>query len=411
MTVIEEGTMSTELVVAPRQQGIVRAEDFMPVMDFALAVQRRNIIIQVTKDLMNEGVDYGTIPGTQKATLLKPGAEKLCTLFGLSPEFVLEHSEEDWDGSSHNGEAFFYYRYKCRLTRNGILMGECVGSCNSWESKYRYRSSDRKCPACGKATIIRGKAEYGGGWLCFAKKGGCGAKFKDGDASIESQPTGRVPNPDVADVVNTIQKMAQKRSIVGSVLIATNGSEFFTQDIEDMEMIGVPGAIDVPFTATPEPQKKHVQPQKPASQAATAQPPEGPTWEDLGDEIQRGESRPLFQPPVPAVTQAAASQQASAATEAAVMEENVPVSREAVLDHYKAQFSGGTTASRTLLFRDVLKRFQNVLGKDLGEVRYQDWLSTADVAKPQDFKTMKEAREVYMHMVGQILDLEAQHGV
>jgi len=36
------------------------------------------------------------------------------------------------------------------------------------------------CPECGQAAIIKGKAEYGGGYLCWKKKGGCGAKFPDG---------------------------------------------------------------------------------------------------------------------------------------------------------------------------------------------------------------------------------------
>jgi hypothetical protein len=43
----------------------------------------------------------------------------------------------------------------------------------------------------------------------------------------------RIPNPDVADLVNTIQKMAQKRALVAATLIATSASEFFTQDVED----------------------------------------------------------------------------------------------------------------------------------------------------------------------------------
>jgi hypothetical protein len=33
--------------------------------------------------------------------------------------------------------------------------------------------------------------------------------------------------------VNTIQKMAQKRALIAATLLAVNGSEFFTQDIED----------------------------------------------------------------------------------------------------------------------------------------------------------------------------------
>ena len=33
------------------------------------------------------------------------------------------------------------------------------------------------CPKCGAAAIIESKPEYGGGYVCWEKKGGCGAKF------------------------------------------------------------------------------------------------------------------------------------------------------------------------------------------------------------------------------------------
>jgi hypothetical protein len=69
--------------------------------------------------------------------------------------------------------------------------------------------------------------------ICFRKKGGCGAKFLIGDPQIEGQQVGRVPNPDICDQVNTIQKMATKRALIAAVLIAVNASEFFTQDVED----------------------------------------------------------------------------------------------------------------------------------------------------------------------------------
>ncbi|HEX8684304.1 MAG TPA: hypothetical protein VF707_18455, partial [Ardenticatenaceae bacterium] len=55
----------------------------------------------------------------------------------------------------------------------------------------------------------------------------------------ESQVVGLVPNPDIADQVNTVQKMAQKRALVQATLLAVNASEFFTQDVEDM-MVHVP---------------------------------------------------------------------------------------------------------------------------------------------------------------------------
>lgn len=34
-----------------------------------------------------------------------------------------------------------------------------------------------KCPKCGAAAIIKGQEQYGGGWICWKKQGGCGAKF------------------------------------------------------------------------------------------------------------------------------------------------------------------------------------------------------------------------------------------
>jgi hypothetical protein len=230
--------------VEVRQPGVVTAEDLMPVLDLATAVRRRNFMTQVAQQLMLAGIDYGVIPGTgSKPTLLKPGAERLCTLFGLSPELDEMAAIEDWDGTGEgHGEALFYYRYRVRLTRNGILLAEGIGSCSSRETKFRYRSAERSCPKCGRPAIIRGREEYGRGWLCFLKKGGCGAKYKDGDAAIESQPAGRVLNPDVADQVNTIQKMAHKRALVAAVLIATGASEFYSQDAEDMAVIDVPPA-------------------------------------------------------------------------------------------------------------------------------------------------------------------------
>lgn len=205
----------------------------MPVMSITQAKARYNAFKEFVSECLSEGVDYGKIPGSDKDTLLKPGAEKLNALFGLRVKLTCTESIEDWTGANHSDEPFFYYKYVCAIYAGNNLIVESEASCNSWEVKYRYRQGERKCPRCGKATIIKGKADFGGGWLCFSKKGGCGAKFLDGDESIESQQVGRVSNPDVCDLVNTLQKMAQKRALIGSTLIATNASEFFTQDIED----------------------------------------------------------------------------------------------------------------------------------------------------------------------------------
>lgn len=207
----------------------------MPAMDIGQAVARYQAMGEFVRRILREGVDFGKIPGTgDKPTLLKAGAEKLTSFFGLRPTFEIVEKTEDWTGQEHGREPFFYYHYRCRLWRAGEIVAEGDGSCNSWESKYRYRKAERVCPACGQAAIIKGKAEYGGGWLCFGKKGGCGAKFADNDAAIVGQEVGRVLNPDVADQVNTIQKMAQKRALVAATLIGANASDYFTQDIEDL---------------------------------------------------------------------------------------------------------------------------------------------------------------------------------
>jgi hypothetical protein len=102
------------------------------------------------------------------------------------------------------------------------------------ESKYRWRSAARKCPSCGKETIIKGKEEYGGGFVCFGKKGGCGAKFKDDDPAIIEQPSGKIENTDIADTCNTVIKMSKKRAYVDAVITACAASDIFTQDAEDL---------------------------------------------------------------------------------------------------------------------------------------------------------------------------------
>ena len=65
------------------------------------------------------------------------------------------------------------------------------------------RADVKTCPACGKAAIIKGKAEFGGGWVCFKKKGGCGWKGLDTydwtKPMIES-PAAPEPRPAAADV-------------------------------------------------------------------------------------------------------------------------------------------------------------------------------------------------------------------
>jgi hypothetical protein len=233
------------------------------------AVERKKMVNQFIGGVLVESEDYGAIPGaSQKKVLLKPGAEKLCSIFGLSVTYTEDKIIEDWTGAEHGGESLFYYSYRCQLSRGGRFMGEAIGSCNSWESKYRYRwvaeeaarqradfdtlqkrggttnkfepnfALDKK-----ETTGAYGKpAEY---WQMFedAIKSGSarnvrrkmGKKEFDGWEITMDQTQYRIPNPEVADAINTCQKMAQKRSLVAAVLVVTNCSDAFTQDVEDFQ--------------------------------------------------------------------------------------------------------------------------------------------------------------------------------
>ena len=186
-----------------------------------------NLIQHIMREVMKKDEHYGVIPGTgTKPTLLKAGAEKLCLTFRLSPDYEIEQKQEGQHLSIVS---------KCSLTHipSGQKFGAGMGSCSTRESKYAYRRSSRVCPACGIEAIIKGKQEFGGGWVCFKKKGGCGAKYSENDTDITSQVEGRVPNEDIADQYNTVLKMANKRSLVAAVLNTTAASDIFTQDIED----------------------------------------------------------------------------------------------------------------------------------------------------------------------------------
>lgn len=190
--------------------------------------QRLDVIREAQQKAMRPEVDYGVIPGTgSKPTLLKPGAEKLSVLFQLDVQL---ENEKEWGPGDHLtvvSKATVYH------APTGSRLGYGEGICTTREKKYGKRKQQRVCPNCGEAAVIKGKKEYGGGWLCFAKKGGCGAKWPDGAEEIERQEVGEIDNPEIPDTWNTVVKMAEKRARVDAVLAVTGASALFTQDVED----------------------------------------------------------------------------------------------------------------------------------------------------------------------------------
>jgi len=265
-----------EQAVVPREQAGMLAMATMPEGEFEqrlVALKRgQDRIKRIKQELMEEDAHYGVIPGTKKPTLLKPGAEVLCSIYGLRPDFI--PTLETGDGVT---APTLRVTMRCEL-HLGDIAGPVVavgyGSANSWERKHRYRRGERACPACGVVgQVIKGKEEYGGGWICWQKKGGCGAKFPDGAPEIEAQQVGDIENPDPYDLENTLVKMAKKRAHIDAALTGTASSDLFTQDLEEQG----PGEKDhapksARLAASAPPRQEAPPPQDPDEEGAEREP-------------------------------------------------------------------------------------------------------------------------------------------
>lgn len=249
-----------------------RSTALVPVAAAALELsardaERKLLAIRAFQNVVHKtfisGHDYGVIPGTQKPTLLKPGAEKIAKLLNLQDDYDIIEKIENWE------DGFFYYLIRCRLTdiASGTLISSGLGSCNSKESRYAYRwVASERIPATtnkddleqrgGKKVMFEpdfafAKKETTGKygkpasyWESFAaavadkravrKKKKLGAKEYDGYELTLDAVEYRVPNPDICDQVNTMLKIAKKRSLVDVALSVGRLSDLFTQDLEDI---------------------------------------------------------------------------------------------------------------------------------------------------------------------------------
>ena len=131
---------------------------------------------QVIQKTLHQGHDFGIIPGTDKPTLLKPGAEKILMMMGLRSEFEIVDSTRDFE------KGFFQYQVRCKLLKGDMVITEGLGACNTRERKYLKM------------------------------------------------------DPYTLD--NTVLKMAKKRALVDAALLVASLSDVFTQDLEDMDLAG-----------------------------------------------------------------------------------------------------------------------------------------------------------------------------
>lgn len=163
--------MTEALEARPVSESII---DSIDVNIVERTIQKIHDFQTIVQQALKPGHDYGIIPGCDKPSLLKPGAEKINMMMGVTAEYEIMEKTEDYE------KGFFAYNVKCRLSRNGYTITEGVGNCNSRERKYI--------------------------------------------------------NQDACSIANTILKMAKKRAYIDATLTVASLSDIFTQDIDDPDM-------------------------------------------------------------------------------------------------------------------------------------------------------------------------------
>lgn len=192
-----------EVIEMPRREsaGLVAAE----VHRYSLAEirERVNLVQEVMRGIMKLNTHYGTIPGTPKPTLYKPGAEVLCVTFRIAPVYRILDLSTDLVAR---------FRVTCigQHQVSDIMLGEGVGECSSAEEKYKWRAA-----VCAEEFSLVPETMRR---LKFYKNGGKATQVRT----------------EAADLSNTVLKMACKRAMIAMTLNVTAASDIFTQDIEDL---------------------------------------------------------------------------------------------------------------------------------------------------------------------------------
>jgi uncharacterized protein with GYD domain len=163
--------------MSENEQTVAVRPETTGMMSVKQVADRVNAVHQILEKVMLKGTHYGTVPGCgNKMVLLKPGADVLAMTFRLVPQFKVERTDLP-DGHRE-------FDVTCSMFNpSGELLGQGVGSASTMEKKYRYRGGQE--------------------------------------------------NPDIADVYNTVLKIAKKRAHIDATLTVTGAADLFTQDLID----------------------------------------------------------------------------------------------------------------------------------------------------------------------------------
>lgn len=193
-------------------------------------------IQEVLHAVMKRDVHYGIIPGTQKPTLYKAGAEILLSTFRIAVDPEIEDLSSDDE---------IRYRVKLRGIANaearlgnvsGAVVGAGVGECSTSEEKYCWRA----CHGDGEWAATpedRRRIKWGSKW-----GQGQGERIETQVRQIRTNPS---------DLANTVLKMAKKRAQIDLCLTALSASDVFDQDLEDLPAEITQGAISPKAQSAP----------------------------------------------------------------------------------------------------------------------------------------------------------------
>lgn len=201
------------------QELIVREEEAVAILTAPELKHRVNVIQQVMREVMKDGVHFGTIPGTPKPSLWQPGADILKLTFGISVR--VEPVEE-----RVTDEEVFYRVRATATAANGRELGSLQANCSTREKKFRWRAP----------TYIKE-------WEATPEHMRRITWDREGNEKAQVRT-------DPGDLIHTILMMAQKRADVGITKKVTGCADMFAQVEEGEEEAEEPAPVQQPQRAS-----------------------------------------------------------------------------------------------------------------------------------------------------------------